>query len=153
MQPFLFDCDPGLLDIETMAVTEKRIHEIESDLGKFAQRIAKLEGHKEGSATPHKSPNAALIAVLSALGIAVIWYWGWIGTQVVKQGNQISQILVILSPELIQKAASRPSDPKSAQQVEQIAQKAMKQGERINPAVVSEAGTKFVDASKSAPEA
>jgi hypothetical protein len=97
MQSLPLGYDPDLLDVERMAVTEKRVHSIESELGQIAQRLAKLEGHKDASAAPQKSPNAVLIAVLSALGVAVIWYWGWVGTQIVAQGKQISQILAIIS--------------------------------------------------------
>jgi hypothetical protein len=147
--------DPNSSDTEeTMAVTEKRVHAIESELGQIAQRLAKLEGHKEASAIPRQSPNTVLIAVLSALGIAVIWYWGWIGTQVVAQGKQISQILALLSPEQIIKNASlRPNDSQSTKQVEQAVRKAVKQGERIDANVVSQAGAKFVDAATTAPDA
>ncbi len=153
MQSLPLDYDPDLLDVERMAVTEKRVHSIESDLGQIAQRLAKLEGHKDESAAPHKSPNAALIAVLSVLGMAVIWYWSWVGTQVVAQGKQISQILTILSPEIVKKASSQPENPQSAKQVEQIVKKAMKQGERLDPALVSEAGAKFTDAVDRTPDA
>jgi hypothetical protein len=139
---------------ETMAVTEKRVHSIEAELGQIAQRLAKLEGHKEASAIPRQSPNAVLIAVLSALGVAVIWYWGWIGIQVVAQGKQISQILAILSPEEIIKTASlRPNDSQSTKQMEQAVKKAIRQGERIDATVVAQAGAKFVDAATTAPDA
>jgi hypothetical protein len=129
-----------------MAVTDKRVRTIESELSQISQRLAKLEGHKEGVAA-QKSPNAALVTVLSILGAAAIGYWGWIGTQVVSQGKQISQILAILSPEIIKKASSNPSSPKSAKQVEQVVQQAIKQGNRIDPAVVADAGMKFIEAS------
>jgi hypothetical protein len=145
------DQDSDLLDLGIMAVTEKRVHSIESELGQIAQRIAKLEGHKEASALPRQSPNTILIAVLSALGIAVVWYWGWIGIQVVAQGKQISQILALLSPEVIK--AARPDDPQSIKQVEKVVQTALQQGKRIDPAIVSQAGNKFVDATTKTPEA
>src|SRR6266404_6353639 len=144
--------DPGLWDAETMAFSEKRFHTLESQVGQIAQRVANLEGHKEASSAPERS-NAVLIAILSVLGAGFIAYWGWLGVEVVTQGRQISQILTILSPETIKRASLRPGDPQSAEQVKQIVQKAVKQGERIDSTVVSEAGAKFVDASKNAPEA
>ena len=136
-----------------MPITEKRVHSIESSVGQIAQRVAKLEGYKEASAGPDKSSNAGLITLLSILGIAVIGYWAWIGMQVVAQGKQISQILVILSPEIIKNASSRPEDSQSSTQVEKVVTRAMKQGQRIDPNVIAEAGFKFVGAASTAPEA
>lgn len=151
MQSVLFRYDRELSDVDTMAVTEKRVHTIESELGQVAQRVAKLEGHKEAASAPDKS-NTVLIVLLSVLGAGLVAYWGWLGIEVVTEGRQISQILAILSPDIIRKAAAEPS-PQNVKQVEKIVQRAIKQGERINPDLVFEAGTKFVDASKTTPDA
>jgi hypothetical protein len=128
-----------------MPISEKRFHVLESGLGDIVQRVSNLEGHKEATAT-HKPTNTALIALLSLLGTAVLAYCGWLGIQVVKQGNQISQILIFLSPDLIKAAASQPTDAQSAKQVVQIVKQARKSGKQIDSGVVTEAGVKFVEA-------
>src|SRR6202162_4650220 len=152
MQSLPLDCDSDLLDVEIMAVTEKRVHSIESELGQIAQRLAKLEGHKEASATTHKSPNTALLAVLSALGVAVIWYWGWIGTQVVDHGKKLTEIYVLLAPQKLTQIASDAANPENAKIAAQILVNARKSGTIISATVVKEAGEKFIEAAAQAPQ-
>lgn len=141
-----------------MAVTEKRVHTIESEVGRIAQRVAKLEGHNEGTiralhGVSEKSPSATLITLLGILGAGLMAYLGWLGVEVVSQGRQISQILSILSPEIIRKAAAHPENPKSVKQVRDAVRKAMKGGERYDPEIISEAGSRFADASRESPAA
>jgi hypothetical protein len=150
---FLLDCESDLSDIETMAVTEKRVHDVESELGRLAQRIAKLEGHKEGSAVPQKSSNAALITVLSVLGIAVIWYWGWIGVQVVEHGKKLAELSVLLVPQKLIQTAANPTSKEAISAAKQILATATQQGVQIPPDVLARAGQKFINASRDNPDA
>jgi hypothetical protein len=124
----------------------------ETQNNSIRDRLGKIEGHLEARSQerPH---NALLITLLSILGVAVVGYWGWIGTQVVKQGNQITQILATIIPQTIKDASLNPRDPQSAKRVEQALQSAAKQGKQIDASVISEAGTRFVDASDNNPSA
>ena len=131
-----------------MATQEERIKGVETHVGNIRERLGNIEGLLDGitRVRTDRSPNAALITLLSILGVAVITYWGWVGVEVVSQGKQISQILGTLSPEIIKEASSRPDDPQSAKQVEQAVKRAMSQGYRVDPNVIADAGLKFADA-------
>lgn len=135
-----------------MATQDERIKGVETQIGNVRERLGRIEGHLEAHAQT-RSPHPALITLLSILGVAVIGFWAWVGTRVVDHGEKIAQILTILSPEVLKHAALNSDNPRSAKQVEEVVQRSMKQGERIDPKIVSETGLRFVEAANKAPDA
>lgn len=139
------DCQTQSLS-ENAQMSQDQIKGLETQNQHIRDRLSKIEGILEAS-SKQKTMHPLLIAVLTVCATGILWYWGWIGTQVVSQGRQITQILGMLGPESIKDASLNPSNPQSAKQVEQAIRIALKQGKRIDPALISDAGAKFIDAS------
>ena len=78
--------------------SEKRFSELEKRVNNISESAAGLRG---ANSIPQKSPNTVLLAILSVLGVAVIWYWGWVGVQVVAQGKKIDGIIALLNPSKV----------------------------------------------------
>jgi hypothetical protein len=125
---------------------DERVKGLETQNNKTRERLSKIEGILQASGQ-QKATHPLLITFLSIIGTAVLGFWGWIAVQVYVQGQKIERLYGIVAPQVVENAAMRPEDPRSAQQVAQAFSTAAKQGVKIDPTVVQEAGTKFIDAS------
>jgi hypothetical protein len=94
LSPEIFE----LISFDTMAVTEKRFNNLEKRLNEIAESVAAVHG-ANSVVQKSSTPNALLITLLSIVGVAIISYWGWIGTQVVAQGKRIDVIVAELHPD------------------------------------------------------
>jgi hypothetical protein len=141
---------PGIT--EDMAPQEERIKGLETQMGNIRQALGRIEGQLNAPAKPGKNTHQFLAVMVSALCIAVLWYWGWIGLQVVDQGKKITQIFTLLAPERLSQIAMDATNPESIKLAEQIVANARKSKVPIPTAVLEDVGQKFTEASINAPE-
>lgn len=149
-------------EIDEMAIKEGRIIDIEKKVGVLGQRIASMEeslrsqtplGERvaslEGqSIKTGKSSNTILIAILSVLGLSVLWYWGWIGTRVVDIGTRIGVIEQTLR---LSQVSADPTNLKNISEAKAILTTAQQKNIRIDPNILKETGDKFITTSSTQP--
>lgn len=125
-----------------------QIRGLETQCGSIRERLSKIEGRLETPARD-RSAHPLLVAIVTAL----IAYLAWLGVQIFNQGKAIAHIQTVLSPQIIQDAASRATNPQSAKEASKALHMAIAHGNRVDPKVVSDAGEKFVAAAPVNPAA
>ncbi len=134
-----------------MQISEERIKGLETQSTNIRERLSKIEGRLDA---PSNSPNAILIAVLSIVGVAVIGYWGWVGTQIVDYGKKLTAIETKLTVLGLQSQASLPQSTfdKTLPDLRSVVATARKENVRVPPKVIEGLQSKLLAADSTAPE-
>jgi hypothetical protein len=134
-----------------MPISEERIKGLETQSTNIRERLSKIEGRLDA---PSKSPNAILIAVLSIVGIAVIWYWGWVGTQIVDHGKSLISIQARLVALGLQSQASLPQSEfeKALPEIRSVVADARKDRISVPPTVIEGLRSKLLASNSQAPD-
>lgn len=134
-----------------MPISEERIKGLETQSTNIRERLSKIEGRFDA---PSKSPNAILIAVLSIVGVAVIWYWGWVGTQIVEHGKNLVSIQAKLVAIGLQTQASLPQSAfdKALPDIRSTVAAARKDSISIPPEVIEGLRSKLLASNSAAPD-
>lgn len=138
-----------LIEVDDLSPESKedRIKGLETQNITIRERLSKIEGLLSRPNEEKRSVNPILVAVVSIVGTAIVLYLGWLGNEVVKQGKQISKLQTILAPEVIEDAAKHPDNADSAKVAARLIKTAVNEKKKLDPSLISEAGTSFAQAS------
>ena len=136
-----------------LATQEERIKGLETTTGNIRESLGEIKGQIKSLQQPTKSSTHLLIPVVgSALCLAVLWYWGWIGLQVVDHGKKLTEIYALLAPQRLGQISSNAANSENAKIAEQILANSRKSGISIPPTVVENVGEKFIEAAIHVPQ-
>ena len=74
---------------DDMPPSEERVRGLETQVGHVRERLGKIEGRLD---TPPKATSGFLIAGLTLVAGTLLTYLGWMGTEVVSHGKQLTSI-------------------------------------------------------------
>lgn len=136
-----------------MATQEERIKGLETLAANARERLAKIEGKLDAPPPLPKTTHPILIPLISAVCLALLWYLGWMGTQVVEQGKKLTVIDTKLTVLGLQSQAALPQSAfeQSLGDFKQVVADARKKDVKIPPPVVSNIQTKLKDSNLSSP--
>jgi hypothetical protein len=147
-----------------MAIREGRIVDIEADLrdvGKrlisieaqlkspvpLGERIAAIEGRFDEKARD-KRPNPYFVTFLSLVGLGLLTYFYWLGSNVHDMGKRMTGIEQTLR---LSQVSTDPKNPKNIKEAQVVLSTAQKKNIRIDPNVIKETGDKFIAAAATQP--
>jgi hypothetical protein len=133
-----------------MTAQDDKIKILEKQSGDLRDRVAKIEGRLEA---PTKSPNAALITILSVAGAGLLLFLGWVGSQVNAHGQKLTEIETKLTVIGLKTQAALPANTfeKTLPDLKSAVAAARKQDLRVSPKVIRDLEDKLIDTSDSAP--
>jgi hypothetical protein len=139
---------------EDMATQEERIKGLETSAGNARERLAKIEGKLATSSPAPKTTHPILVPFISAVCLALLWYLGWMGTQVVDQGKKLTAIETKLSVLGLQSQASLPQIDfdKALPEIKSTVAAVRKDRISVPPAVIEELRSKLLASNSAAPD-
>ncbi len=142
-----------LESLEDMATQEERIKGLETLAGDARERLAKIEA-KQDAPLPAKTTSPILVALISSVCLALLWYLGWIGTQVVEQGKKLTAIETKLTALGLQNQAALPQAAfdKALPDIRSTVAAARKDRINVPPAVIEGLRSKLLASDSAAPD-
>lgn len=143
----IYDSAPLLEAESCMAFDiESRLQSHQDRLVTLATKVAAIEGKLS---VPEKVTHPILIALLSVLGLAIVGYWSWVGVKVVGLGEDVKVLSSLMLPSALSGASADPTNPANIELVSRVLTTAKEKNIPIQPQVIAQAGSRFIEAAKS----
>jgi hypothetical protein len=126
-----------------MSITEQRIKGIETRLTNIGDRLSTIEGQLN---KPAKGSNLYVQGGISFAAILLAGYLSWLGLSVVHLGHKLAEIIVLIAPEKLNEAASKPTNPQGVKEAKEILAIAKRDGKKLDLPTITDSGKKFADA-------